>query len=270
MVSKSHYLCFPSSEAIEGGPTSEKHIFARQHVISGHRVRVPPLPAYLPPPLRLFPPHIIQRLLKHRLPRKPHVGHRIRLPERLNRRAHPLHIVELGPPGPGRGSIISIDGDAAQDLGDAVLGHGDLADDEAGEEEGLVGEVVDVVGLVDPGVGDEAVGVGADGGLDVVLCRGEDAREGQGGGDVLGAEEEGVVVGVRVLGEGVEGEVQAGFVPHGGGGGFVVEGFEGGGGVVGEGGWGAGLGVGDEGVFVGVRVAGAWNVHARFSWHSRC
>ncbi len=47
---------------------------------------------------------------------------------------------------------------------------GDFGDDDAGEEEGLlVGEGMDVVGFVDVGVGDEAVGVCADCGFDVVF-----------------------------------------------------------------------------------------------------
>lgn len=73
------------------------------------------------------------------------------------------------------------------------------------------------------------------------------------------------MIGIGVFGEGVEGQMQAGFVPHGWG----FEGFEGGGGV-GKGGSYAGLGVGNERVFVGVGVTGAWNVHARLIWHSRC
>ncbi len=93
---------------------------------------------------------------------------------------------------------------------------GDFGDDDAGEEEGLlVGEGMDVVGFVDVGVGDEAVGVCADGGFDVVFRGGEGAGEGEGGGDVLGADEEGVVVGFWGVGEGVEGEVEAGLVAHG-------------------------------------------------------
>ena len=65
----------------------------------------------------------------------------------------------------------------------------------------------------------------------MVFCGCEDAREGEGGGDVFGADEEGVMVcwfcwvvdvvvvigggGVVVVGQGVEGEVEAGFVAHG-------------------------------------------------------
>ena len=88
-----------------------------------------------------------------------------------------------------------------------------------------------MVGFVDVRVGDEAVGVGADGGFDVVFGGAEDAGEGEGGGDVLWSGEEGVVVGVGVFGDGVEGEVETGLVAHVGGG-FdeMVQGGGGGGG----------------------------------------
>ena len=157
-----------------------------------------------------------------------------------------------------------VDWHGAQKVRDAILGYGNFSNDEAGEQEGFVGEVMDVVGFVDPGVGDDAVGVGADGGLDVVFVGGQDAGQGLGGGDVLGTGEEGVVVGIRVSGESVEGEMQAGFVPHAGG----FERFEGGGGGggVGERRWGVGVGVGvgmgNEGVVVWVWVTGTWNGYA--------
>ena len=48
---------------------------------------------------------------------------------------------------------------------------------------------MDVICFVDVRVGDGAVGVCADGGFDVVFCGREDAREGEGGGDVFGAHE---------------------------------------------------------------------------------
>ena len=70
-------------------------------------------------------------------------------------------------------------------------------------------------GLVDPGLRHDPVRVCADGGLDVVLACVEDSREGEGGGDIFWADEEGVVVRVGVFGDGVQGKVQAGFVPHG-------------------------------------------------------
>lgn len=249
------------SPASEEGILSKENIFARQQIERSHRLRIAPLPSDLPSPLGLFPAHIIQRLLKHTLPLPPIILHRIRLPQRLNRQTDPLHVVELG--ARARRPIVLVGGDPGQDLADAVLGRGEFADDDAGEQERLVGEVVDVVGFVDAGVGDDAVGVGADGGLDVVFGGGEDAGEGEGSGDVLWAEEEGVVVGVRVFGEGVEGEVQTGFVPHGWG----SEGFEWGGGgggrVGGKAGWCAGFGFRDEGILVCVRVTGTWNVHAR-------
>lgn len=72
-----------------------------------------------------------------------------------------------------------------------------------------------MVGLVDVGVGEGAVGGRADGGYDVVFGGCEEAGEGEGGGDVFGADEESVVVCVWGFGEGVEGEVEAGFVAHG-------------------------------------------------------
>lgn len=53
-----------------------------------------------------------------------------------------------------------------------------LANDQAREKERLISEVVNMVGLVDPGMGYDAVCVCADGGLDVVLARGENAGEG--------------------------------------------------------------------------------------------
>ena len=72
-----------------------------------------------------------------------------------------------------------------------------------------------MIGFVDPGLGYDAVCVCADGGLDVVFGCCEASGEGGGGGDVLCADEEGVVVCVGVFGDGVEGEVEAGFIPHG-------------------------------------------------------
>lgn len=103
-----------------------------------------------------------------------------------------------------------------QDLPDAVLRHGDFPNDDTGEQERLlVDQIEDVVALVDPWVGHDAMWVCADGGFDVVLGCGEDAGKGKGGGDVLGPDEEGVMVCVWGFGEGVEGEVEAGFVAHG-------------------------------------------------------
>ena len=93
--------------------------------------------------------------------------------------------------------------------------HGQFAHGYAREEKRLVGQIADVVGLVDERVGDHAVCVGADGGLDVVLVCCEDPREGEGGGYVFRAHEEGIVIRIGVFGEGVEGKMQAGFVPHG-------------------------------------------------------
>lgn len=139
--------------------------------------------------------------------------------------------------------------------------HGCFANYDAGEEERFVGQVVDVVGFVDPGVGDETVGVGADGGFDVVFGGDKEAGQGEGRGDVLGPDEQGVVVCVGIFGYGVEGEVEAGFVAHGGG----FKRVEGGGGGVGNDGSGAAVGgFGDEGVrVVWVWVAGTWDVYAR-------
>lgn len=118
-----------------------------------------------------------------------------------------------------------------------------------------MGEVVDVVGFVDVGVRDGTVGVCADGGLDVVFCRREDAREGEGGGDVFGSGEQGVVVCFWISGKSVESEVEAGFVAHGRW--RFGEGFEGGSGGAREAGTGGGVVVwfgGYKGVFVRVRV----------------
>ena len=56
--------------------------------------------------------------------------------------------------------------------------NGYFANDNAREKERFVAEVVDVVGFVDTGMGDNAVGVGADGGFDVIFCRCEDSRKG--------------------------------------------------------------------------------------------
>ena len=56
--------------------------------------------------------------------------------------------------------------------------HGYFANDDAREKERFVGEVVDVVAFVDAGMGDDAVGVGTDGGFDVILCRRENSRKG--------------------------------------------------------------------------------------------
>lgn len=93
--------------------------------------------------------------------------------------------------------------------------HRSLANDNAGEEERLVGEIGNIVGLVDPRIGHQTVCVGSNGGLDVVFGSIKNSGESEGGGDVLWADEEGVVVCIRVFGDGVEGEVQTGFVPHG-------------------------------------------------------
>lgn len=115
--------CFPRAESLldsqsrdigfhggercgRGDHTSEKDVFAGQHVKSGHRLRIPALPTHLPPPLCLFPSHIVQRLLKHTLPRDSAIGNRIGLSERLNRQANPLGIIELGPSGPRRTIVL--------------------------------------------------------------------------------------------------------------------------------------------------------------------
>lgn len=72
-----------------------------------------------------------------------------------------------------------------------------------------------MISFVDPRLRHDAVCVCTDGSFDMVFCRGEVSAEGGGGGDVFGAGEEGVVVCVGVFGDGVEGEVEAGFVAHG-------------------------------------------------------
>ena len=95
-----------------------------------------------------------------------------------------------------------------------------------------------MVGFVEIRVRDCAVGIGADGGFDVVFGRCEGARESEGGGDVFGSDEQCVVVCIWVFGEGVEGEVETGLVAHGWG---FDEGVEGGGVWA----WEAGAGVGD-------------------------
>lgn len=60
-----------------------------------------------------------------------------------------------------------------------------------------------MIGLVDPGLGHYTVCVCADGGFDVVFACCEFSGEGGGGGDILCADEESVMVCVRVFGNSV-------------------------------------------------------------------
>ena len=72
-----------------------------------------------------------------------------------------------------------------------------------------------MVGFVEIWMRDCAIGIGADGGFDVVFGRSQRARESESGGDVLWSDQEGVVVRIRVLVNGVEGDMKTCLVAHG-------------------------------------------------------
>ena len=55
---------------------------------------------------------------------------------------------------------------------------------------------MNIIALIDPGLRHDAIGVGAVGGLDVVLACCENSRERLGGGDVLGSNEQCIMIGI--------------------------------------------------------------------------
>ena len=111
--------------------TSEKHIFARQQIKRSYRIWISSLPSPLPPALRLLPPHIVQRPLKHLVPPQPIIRQRTRLYERLKRQSHPLDIIKLGSTSSPRATnnIIVQYRDPSYYLPDAVLRNGQFAHD---------------------------------------------------------------------------------------------------------------------------------------------